>query len=293
MSDAQRTTVICGGRWHGHYGTAPCPICQPEARPGQNALTLSDGSKGLLAHCKKAGCEFRTIMAAIGIAQGGFEPLDPVIIARRDLDRRKNAEKRGIQARKLWNGAGEVSGSVAEIYLYGRGITCDLPDTLRFHPEGWHTTTARRWPAMLARIDGCPLFSIHRTWLCPDGTGKAPIEPAKAMLGSCSGGAVRLSCASDRLVVAEGIETALSLLCGLLDGPATVWAALSTSGLRGLSLPQCQGRLTIAADGDAAGHAAAATLAERAQNLGWRVSIRSAPEGRDWNDVLLGKVVMA
>ena len=92
-------------------------------------------------------------------------------------------------------------------------------------------------------------------------------------------------------MVAEGIETALSLASGLLRGPATVWAALSTSGLRGLILPSTQARLTIAPDGDEPGRNAASALAERAQALGWAVSLLAAPDGRDWNDVLRGKAV--
>jgi phage/plasmid primase-like uncharacterized protein len=89
--------------------------------------------------------------------------------------------------------------------------------------------------------------------------------------------------------VCEGIETGLSLLCGLLDAPATVWAALSTSGMRALRLPENPAELIVAADRDdnGAGMAAAESLAERAQALGWQVWIWLPPEGQgDWNDAL-------
>ena len=109
------------------------------------------------------------------------------------------------------------------------------------------------------------------------------------MLGTTAGGAVRLTEGAGRLVVAEGIETALSLASGLIRLPATVWAALSTSGLRGLHLPDLPGRLTIATDGDAAGREAAQVLAARAHTMGWQVSFLPAPEGRDWNDILIMK----
>jgi hypothetical protein len=181
-----------------------------------------------------------------------------------------------------------LHGTLAETYLRHRGITCDLPDTLRYQPQGWHPS-AKRLPMMVARVDGADRFGAHRTWLRADGLGKAAVDPPKAMLGTCAGGAVRLSDALGPLVVAEGIETGLSLLSGLLRGPATVWAALSTSGLRSLHLPPAPGRLTIAADGDAPGRAAAIALATRAEALGWRVSLLPAPDGRDWNDVLAGK----
>jgi hypothetical protein len=97
---------------------------------------------------------------------------------------------------------------------------------------------------------------------------------------------VRLSDGPSRLVVGEGLESALSLLCGLLDGPAVVWAALSTSGLRGIRLPSQPGRLTIACDGDGPGRAAAHALAERAHGLGWQVGILDPGTGADWNDIL-------
>jgi len=89
--------------------------------------------------------------------------------------------------------------------------------------------------------------------------------------------------------VAEGIETALSLASGLLGRPATVWAALSTSGIRGLHLPSQPGRLTISPDDDTAGREAANALAERAHALRWAVSLLPAPDGRDWNDILTMK----
>ena len=108
-------------------------------------------------------------------------------------------------------------------------------------------------------------------------------------LGAVAGGAVRLTEATPTLAVAEGIETALSLSCGLLREPATVWAALSTSGMQGLRLPAFPGKLILAPDGDKAGRAAAHELAERAHALGWKVSLLPAPEGRDWNDVLTAK----
>ena len=74
---------------------------------------------------------------------------------------------------------------------------------------------------------------------------KAPVAPAKAMLGPVKGGAVRLSDGSGPNVVAEGIETALSLLDALARHQPRVWAALSTSGLAGLRLPDRPGELAL------------------------------------------------
>lgn len=292
MTDAKTLTEALGGKWHRRYGAAPCPACQPERRRDQDALTLADGAGGLLVHCKKSGCAFRDILAAAGVTEGGYQAPDPFKLAHDRAKEQAEAQKRAALALRAWQEAQPIAGTIAEAYLRGRAITCPLPDTLRFAPSCWHPT-AQRFPALVALVGGGEGFAVHRTYLRGDGTGKAEVNPQKAMLGAVAGGAVRLAEGAGPLVVAEGIETALSLASGLLRGPAAIWAALSTSGLRGLHLPPEPGRLTIAADGDSAGKAAAYALGERATALGWKVSLLPAPDGRDWNDVLCGKAVAA
>lgn len=289
MMDAKHLTQTLRGKWYGRYGCAPCPVCQCEGRKGQNALTSADGNGGkLLLNCKKTGCDYRDIATIAGVTRGTYTPPDPAIIAQRAADQRKADVKRAQQAQRLWMGAQPVAGTIGESYLGGRGISCPLPETLRFDPQCWHAT-GKRHPALVALVEGGADFAVHRTYLRDDGSGKADVTPAKAMLGAVQGGAVRLSDGAHKLVVAEGIETALSLSSGLLCAPATVWAALSTSGMRGLHLPDAPGRLTIAPDGDAAGRAAVQALATRAHGMGWQVSLLPAPDGRDWNDILTEK----
>jgi phage/plasmid primase-like uncharacterized protein len=257
-------------------------------------LTVADGRNGRLAlHCKKSACAFLDILAAAGLRSGDYTPPYAATLAQRERDAKAEAEKRAAQAKRLWQEAQPIAGTVAEAYLRGRGITRELPPTLRFHGACWHGPTAKRYPAMVAAVQGAGLPAVHRTYLRADGSGKAAIDRDKMMLGGTQGGAVRLSDGPSRLVVAEGIETGLSLLCGLLDGPATLWAALSTSGLRGLHLPTQPGRLTIATDGDAPGREAGHALAERAHALGWQVGTLDPGTGCDFNDILTGKAVAA
>ena len=91
-------------------------------------------------------------------------------------------------------------------------------------------------------------------------------------------------------MVAEGIETALSMLCGLLDAPVgSVWAALSAPGMQALHLPAEPGELLIAADCDDAGLAAAESLAAKAKAAGWAAFIATPPPGADFNDILRGQ----
>lgn len=288
MSDAQTLTAALRGKWYRRYGLARCPA-HGDNRP---SLSLADAPDGkLLLNCK-AGCSFADVLDALrdrGLIEGKPVPPDPAEIARREAEARAEAEKRERQALACWKEAQPIRSTFAETYLRGRGITCDLPDTLRFHPECWHGATAQRIPAMIARADGLPRFAVHRTYLRLDGSGKADLTPNKAMLGRTAGGAVCVCDEPGPLVVAEGIETALSLSSGLIRRPATVWAALSAPGIAALRLPDNPHRLTIASDGDPAGREAANKLAERATALGWTVSLLPAPQGRDWNDILMMK----
>jgi hypothetical protein len=290
MTVARTITQALGGKWSGRYGLAYCPAHANTRTP---ALSLADGAEGrLLATCH-AGCTFEAILDALrdrGLVKGhgAFTVPNLAGLAQHRAEERARDEKRAAQAHQLWRESQPVGGTLAERYLRDRGILCPLPDILRFHPSCWHQT-AQRFPALVGLVEGAGGFAVHRTYLDPADGGKADVEPPKAMLGACAGGAVRLSDGPEALVIAEGVETALSLACGLLRGPARIWAALSTSGMKRLVLPAEPGRLTIAPDGDAPGREAAHALAARAAALGWRVSLLPAPQGRDWNDVLRGR----
>lgn len=292
MTEAQRITQALRGHWHGSYGLAFCPAHQNTKTP---ALSLSDAPDGrLLLRCH-AGCSFLSILDALrglGIVEGhGTVPrTDPAEMARREAEQRREAMKKAEQARRCWTEAQPIEGTLAETYLRSRGITCALPDTLRFHPAAWHGATARRYPALVGLVQGVAHFAVHRTYLRPDGTGKAAIDPPKAMLGNVTGGAVRLADGHEALAVGEGIETALSLLCGPLRGSVAVWATLSAGGMKALHLPSRPGNLIIAIDNDEQGRAAAHDLAVKAEALGWAVTLFPAPTdqaGGDWNDVLM------
>lgn len=285
MVDPKALPLELGGRWFGSSGSAPCCVCQPERRKDQNALSITVKGEKLLLHCKKSGCAFEDILTACGIRRGHFE-IDEEARRQAEREQRKEIEKRSRQAREIWLDTVEIAGTVAETYLRSRGITCELPASLRFHPGCWHSPSCKRYPAMVARVDGSAGFAVHRTYLTPHGA-KADIQPNKMMLGLTKGGAVRLRGDTGPLVVAEGIETALSIACGIIRGPFSVWAALSTSGMVSLKLPSTPRVITIAPDTEEAGQSAAYQLAEKAHSLGWDVSILNPPYGSDWNDVLI------
>lgn len=284
MTEARSLTLALDGDWHGHHGNAPCPVCQPERRRDQRALSLSGANGKLLMHCHKSGCSFHDILRAAGLPP---EPLVPDTNAQREAETKLAEYERAKldKARAIWCRSSPISGTPGEAYLRGRGVTCDLPPSLRWASDLHHGPSGRWLSAMVAEVS---TGAVHRTFF--ENGGQRIANCAKMMLGPCSGGAVRLSEGKGPLVVCEGIETGLSLLSGLLDGPATVWAALSTSGMKSLRLPETPSQLIIATDGDDAGAAAGRVLAETGYALGWTVSMLPAPDGCDWNDVLVGRV---
>jgi putative DNA primase/helicase len=194
--------------------------------------------------------------------------------------------RRSEHAMALWDQGLPIAGSVAETYLRSRGIAIEAPPALRFHEKLKHGPTDSCWPALLGLITdsvSAKPIGLHRTFLTFDGSGKAPIEPAKMMLGRAHGVVVRLGEVTDQLMVAEGIETALSVQQACSE---PVWAALSASGLKSLNLPPGINSITILADGDPTGEAAALDAARRLKTPVRSVRIVRTPAGRDFNDIL-------
>ena len=214
---AQDLTEALGGHWHGSYGLARCPAHQDRTP----SLSIRDGNNGkLLLYCF-AGCRFVEVTEALrlrGLVNGNASAVrDPVEDAKRQAKDRAADERKARIARQLWDNALPIRGTLAETYLRSRGMN-EVPDmSLRFDPVCWHSQTAQRLPAMIARVGGVKSFAVHRTYLRPDGKWKADVSPEKAMLGQCRGGAVYFGGAPRApLIVAEGIETALS--CRLIFG---------------------------------------------------------------------------
>jgi hypothetical protein len=140
--------------------------------------------------------------------------------------------------------------------------------------------------ALVTRGSDDKPLAIHRTYLAYNGLGKAPVCPSKMMLGPCRGGAVRLARPAEPLMVGEGIETCLAAMLAT-GNPA--WAALSTSGLRALDLPNDLRDIIVLADGDDPGDAAARDCAWRWKREGRRVRIARPPQGMDFNDLLMNR----
>lgn len=297
MTEAEHITRALGGDWRHGHGLAPCPVCQPEGRRDQRALSISDGAGRLLVHCHKGGCDVLGELRRRGLVEGRAQPSappDPAEVERRRAEERRRDARRLKSAHDLFAAGVSCEGTPAQAYLEGRGIHglrfAKMRATLRFHPGAMHTPSGANLPAMLAQIRGPQgeALGVHRTYLRADGSGKADVPSAKMMLGPASGGAVRFGPDGRVIALAEGIETALSISRA---SRMTVWATLSTSGLKGLILPPLPVAevVIIAADHDAAGLAAAEVTAARLEAEGRAVSVIFPPKpGADFNDVLRG-----
>ncbi|WP_375702276.1 toprim domain-containing protein [Bartonella sp. AA89HNZF] len=286
FKNAQGITRALRGTWHGRYGTARCPA-HDDRLP---SLSISNGNDGrLLLYCY-AGCSFREIIQAlirIGLL-GKQAYAHTLSFSKQFCADLKRVKQKAERAKAIWQQSQPIKNTLAETYLRMRGITCDLPADLRFHSKCPHPSGVTL-PALVALVKGAGSFAIHRTFLQANGC-KTDQKPAKAMLGSVTGGGVQLSQANPKhLVICEGIETGLALLSGLLTEPVNLWASLSTHGMRHVNLPPTKARLTIAMDGDDAGRKAGFTLAARAYRQGFEVFMMQAPYGLDFNDVLIRK----
>ena len=126
--------------------------------------------------------------------------------------------------------------------------------------------------------------AVHRTYLLPDGRGKARVSNPKLALGPLGNGAVRLAPAGNTLGLAEGVETAFSAQ-QLFDIP--VWAALG-SRLDRVAVPEDVVEVQVFGDSGDAGRAAAERAAEQFTKDGRRVALRFPPAAcGDWNDALI------
>ncbi len=254
MSAAADLANALDGRKFGTVWMARCPAHE-DRTPSLSIRDADDGK--VLVRCH-AGCEQarvvgylrdRGLWVASSREHGQKSRQSPQ--EQNDLE----DARRTAAALNIWNSSAAAPGSRAENYLRSRGLYLPPPTTLRFH-AGLRHPSGGVWSGMVALVthgtDGTPV-AIHRTFLAVDGNGKAPVDPAKMMLGPCRGGAVRLGHVQPDqwLIIAEGVETTLTVMeaCGLPG-----WAALSASGIKNLILPPEAAKLLICADNDPQWH---------------------------------------
>jgi putative DNA primase/helicase len=266
-----------GLRRNGREFRGACPCC------GKPSLTIEDKAGKTFWRCFY-GCDQGALTRAI---LGGDVPHVPASSPSRE----PRGETSSAAALGMWERAVPlVAGDPAMNYLMGRHVP-PPPDAPIRKIYGAKHPSGARMPCMICLVvDAAGRgVALHRTFLAPDGSGKARVDPVRMTLGPVRGGAVRLYPPGPRLVVAEGIETALSAAL-LLKLPA--WAAVSAGNLAdALTLPAEVREVVISADHDVPGRSAAQRAAARWKAEGRRVRIALPDKpGCDFNDILRGRV---
>jgi hypothetical protein len=206
--------------------------------------------------------------------------------ARRQAEEPAQKPESNEAARRLWMEARPAAGSIVETYLETRSLLLPQVECIRFHPSCPHGSGVR-YSAMLALMTdpatNLPV-GIHRTPILPDGAGR-PEGVDKKMLGRA--GVIRLSDDADvtgALGLAEGIETALSVMQHGKWCP--VWAACTAGGVERFPVLPGIECLTFFADHDIAGRNAAQACARRWLSGGRETRILTPRQNGDWNDVI-------
>lgn len=257
----------------------PCHVCDKGRRDRALSVTINpDGSR--VAYCHR--CRFTATTR--GDSRPGKAPIRPVAAATKH-------ETLSDYGRDLWGDSRPGNGP-ARAYLEARGCVIPPPDgDLRWHPALKHPITGYTGPALVALLTDAQDYrvrrTLHRTWIRPDGTKPPEADPPRLLLGRHrkAGAVCRLwpdEAVTYGLGIGEGIETALSLAHGITP----VWAAIDAGNLAAFPALAGVECLTIGADHDPAGTAAAHACAERWHAAGRevRVVLPDAADA-DLNDV--------
>ena len=218
------------------------------------------------------------------------------------LDKRRNGagdQKKSAQVSRLWEEAEQLEKENPVCrYLMRRGLSA-APASLRYHPGIFDGDSGKKWPAMVASIQGADggMSGIHITFLEEVGGHwqkarvKAPKKQRK-ITDTIAGSAIRLTTTGGDgcLAIAEGIETAIAVR-ELYRTPC--WSVMNSTGMAGFRLPEHRPiQLHIYADNDSnyTGQRAAYTLANRlvVKEDFHQVFVQAPPTLGDYLDFLNG-----
>jgi hypothetical protein len=247
------------GRAEGTGFLCRCPVpTHGQGRGDRNpSLGVSDGSKGVVFHCF-AGCTHNQVSAALE-ARGDLPPPSAAPIVSTPRTRTTSTF-----ARKLWSYSRPISGTLGDKYLRSRGFTALPPATVRFLPR-YRYDAMREFPCLIAAVQAPAreIIAVQLTFLGADGR-KAPVTYPRRAIGPYADGMLRLAPVASELGIAEGFETAWA---ASLIHKIPVWATLSGDRFMIVKIPPEVSRLTIFADNDRPGLAAAAALVDARPDL--------------------------
>jgi len=320
--------VIAAGRRHAtcifpnHGGEDDMRVTNNFRNSGCVICTCTDGnpvSNGIDTVMRARSIDFKTarnlLLDVVGLSSMGKSniPIPPPAPIRKEKTKEEiAAEAKPVKdrIRALWSETIALTDPRAEaamLWFENRGVTpFDAPfHNVRFHQElpYYHGDEyVGKFPCIVSMLTDAKGFTktLHRTFITHDGR-KPPEIPAgntrKLYTVPCdttaTGSAIKLDEASACLMLAEGLETALTVR-RLTRKPT--WSCVSKDLLRGIELPECVRIVTIWADKDRsdAGQRAAVDLIQRLRPRGIKVvamlppgDIKEGAKGLDWNDLII------
>ncbi|RRD24771.1 virulence-associated protein E [Brucellaceae bacterium VT-16-1752] len=265
MPDIHSAAAILGGKAKGNRILCPGPGHSKNDR----SLKVTFRPDGGFSVTSFAGDDWQTckdyVKARLGLSDD--QPV-PFTVSVRSVSTGRTKARAEALAR-LWASCIPIEGTPAEVYLKRRGLSYD-GDAWRYRP------TSGSIVAIVTDALTADPIGWHETMLDHDGN-----KLGRRMHGNVSGGAVRLydSDILTGLAVAEGIETAIA------SDMRPVWACLSASVLMNFPVIPGVECLTVLADHDEAGIAAANAVGRRWHEAGREVILTMpAKYGTDFAD---------
>jgi DNA primase (bacterial type) len=260
--------------------------------------------------CGKSGDAITFLMEGEGMTfREAYEALAgdafPIIdeaerVRRKEEDDRRLAERVEL-AKSIWADSVPPQGTPVEVYLRSRGITMDLPDTVRFvmTPRWRNLETGevgRDIPAMVCAMqdNSDDVVGVQCVFLEDGGRRKysrlrsdGSVAKAKLTFGKLVGAAIRLGPVAERIIYCEGPEDGLTL-AQLLPGQS-VWVSCGTAVMPRMKFPREVRSLILAGDNNEAGRKAVVAARITHSSNGLLVEeVYPDPPFKDWNDQLMG-----
>src|SRR5208282_3203525 len=193
---------LSNGRREGRYWL----VGDVRNTPGRSMFVRLSGPEsgpGVAGHwTDAASAEYGDLLDVIRESCGFFDFRDVADEARRFLSLPRAEPRRTPKpvrtpvpagspeaARRLFAISRPIRRTLVETYLCNRGIKAvHDAGALRFHPRCYYrpddSSPTETWPAMIAAVTDLSgaITGAHRTWLAPDGFGKAPVDTPRRAL---------------------------------------------------------------------------------------------------------------
>lgn len=325
--DRRPGSFVIYGAGHPRAGGWVEYACPPA--PGSRAPSLTGDAMDLCAYVRTGDPRDRKTGYAVGLEFLGWRgeaALDQPHQAKqalalkrdRELAEKNAADLLAQQRRDAFDGWKKDQkiepGSPVWDYLAARGVALDRfahrPHALRWRANArLGKDDERRFPAMTALITGpdAAPWGVHRTFVKPDGSGKADVKsPRKIWPPGYWGGAIRLSrgvnkCSPEAakrdglcdeiLAIGEGVETMLSV--AFACGAWRCWAAGNIGAIGACVVPASVDRVVLIGENDespqarASFDAALKAQASQAKAKGYKLFVTRPPaHSDDFNSAL-------